>query len=78
MIMMAIKWRTIIITIVFLMIIARSRQIAAKLRELRIGDMLSETINIIWDMPSLGRYAVVLAVAALLYITVFVLIIRRK
>lgn len=76
--MVRVSWKAIIVGLLIVAVIARSPQIQAKLKELRLGDMVTEVNDIIWAMPELGRFTCVLLVAALFYITAVVLMLRRN
>lgn len=73
-----ISLKKIFIVFVVIFLLSRSRRIAETLGELQLGKLVSEFFDQIWTMHPQMRYLIVLLVAALLYITVFVLIKNRK
>ena len=73
---MSVRWPYVLLVILLILALAYSRQIADALRPLRIGEMWQEFCEEIWRMPSLGRFTLVALVMALLYLTIYFLILR--
>jgi Flp pilus assembly pilin Flp len=75
--MNTINWRSVLLAVLAVAIIAHSRSIVAAVSGLRLGEIWQEFTGIIWSMPRLGRYTLVLGFLALLYITAYTLIRER-
>ena len=75
--MARINWKAVLIVIFLILLLAYRRPISEAVRELRLGELWQEFCGIIWAMPSLGRFALVAMVLALLYVTVYFLILNR-
>ena len=69
-----IKWRYVFLIIAVVLAMAYNRQIAAAMSSLRIGGLWSAFCEQIAAMPRMGKYAVVLMVLALLYLTAYFLV----
>jgi len=72
--METVNWKGIIVGLLVVAVIARSQQIQAKLKELQLGDMVTETIDMIWAMPELGRFTCFCLFGALCFYCLFVLV----
>ena len=75
---MNLKWRHILVAILLVLLLAYNRHIAARLRELRLGEMWEEFCAEIWGWPPLGRFTVVAMTLALLYVTAYYLLIQNR
>ena len=73
-----IKWGRILIVILVIVAISRWRAIRALIAEMDLGGTWSAFCATLRDMPSGGKYVVVLAVLALLYISIYRLIVYRN
>ena len=71
---MNVKWGYVFLVIGAVVVMAYNRQIAAALRPLRIGEFWSAFCGQLGAMPPLGKYAVVLMVLGLLYLTTYFLV----
>jgi len=74
--MPTIKWRSVVVAILVLILIARARQIAKYLSELRFGDII--TLEPLLDCSPEAKYLVTLGLFALAFVTVFSLLNKRK
>ena len=73
-----IRWGRILAVIIAIVIISRWEAVSAAIAELEIGQFWQAFAQTLRDIPPLGKYAVVLLVLALLYITLFRLILARR
>ena len=69
-----IRWRYVLLVIAAVLAMAYSRQIAAAVGSLPTGGLWSAFCEEIAAMPRLGKYAAVLMVLGLLYLTAYFLI----
>ena len=69
-----IKWRYVFLVIAVVLAMAYNRQIAAAMSSLRIAGLWSAFCGQIGAMPPLGKYAVVLMVLGLVYLTAYFLV----
>lgn len=74
--MPTINWRSVVVAILVLILIARARQIAKFLSELRFGDII--TLEPLQNSPPEGKFLVTLALFALAFVTIFCLLNKRK
>ena len=75
---MSVRWPYVLLVILLILALAYSRQIADALRPLRLGEMWQEFCGEIWRMPSLGRFTLMALVFALLYLTIYFLIMHWR
>ncbi|MCK4299528.1 MAG: hypothetical protein KAX80_08340 [Planctomycetes bacterium] len=73
---MNVKWRNVLIAALAIVAMAYSRWIAAVVRSIRLGEVGEDFAWEIQRMPPLGRFTAVLMVLALLYITVYMLLLN--
>jgi hypothetical protein len=74
---MRIKWGMVLAVILAIFVISRWRQIREAIAELGLGDFWRDFGQTLGDIPPLGKYAVVLMVFALLFLTVYFLVLKR-
>lgn len=74
--MPTIKWRAVVIAILVLILIARARQIVEFFAQLNIGEII--TLEPLLNSPPEGKYVVTLGLFALVFITIFSLLNKRR
>ena len=72
-----IRWGRVFLVILAIVAISRWRDVCEFWSSLRLGEMLQEYIAHVWEMPPPGRALILLALFALGFVTVFVLV-REK
>ena len=72
-----IRWSRVLLVIFALVAISRWRNVCEFWSSLRLGEMLQEYIEHVWEMPPPGRALILLALLALGFVTVFVLVRER-
>jgi hypothetical protein len=78
---MNLRWRNILLVVLAIVAMAYSRSIAAFLGSLQLSEFGEGFVEEIERMPRLGRFAVVVMVLALLYLSAYMLMlnwVRRK
>jgi len=71
-----IKWRAIVVAILILILIARARQIAQFLSELKVEGII--TLEPLQNSPQEGKFLVTLGLFALAFVTILCLLNKRK
>jgi len=74
---MQVRWGRVLVVVGLVLAAAYRRQIAALLAQLGLGALWSDFAAEIQCIPRRGHYAMVLAVLALVYVTVFLLVMNR-
>ena len=75
---MRVRWPYILLVILLILALAYNRKLADAMRPLRLGEMWQEFCGEIWRTPSIGRFTLVALVLALLYISIYLLILHWR
>lgn len=74
--MTKVDWKSVVIALLVLIVIARARQIAEFFSTFQGGDIL--TLTPLRDSSVEGRFVVTLGILALIFITIFCLLLLNK
>jgi hypothetical protein len=73
---MNLRWRNVLLVVLAIVAMAYSRSIAAFLGSLRLGGFGEGFVEEVERMPRQGKFTVVLMVLALLYLTIYMLMLN--
>jgi hypothetical protein len=74
---MQVRWGRVLLVVGLVLAAACRRQIAALLAQLGLGALWSDFAEEIQCIPRRGHYVMVLGMLALVYVTVYVLLLNR-